>query len=72
MSVREIKVAYERVVDKGLEDDAHEASGPHVEKAAEASCATGRGICIGFYVFDVFGGGLVIVYSAAFARCWLC
>lgn len=46
MSVREVKVAHERVVDKGLEDDAHEASGSHVEKAAEASCTTGRSICV--------------------------
>lgn len=33
VSVGEVEVAYEGVVDEGLEDDGHEAGGPHVEEA---------------------------------------
>lgn len=70
VSVGEVEIAHERVVDEGLQDDRHEAGAAHVKKAAKAGGATRRGGRVGFYVFEVFGGGTVVVGAPALAS-WI-
>lgn len=62
--VREVEVAHKRVVDERLEDNGHEAGATHVEEAAEAGGTTRRSGRVGFDIFEVFGGGMVISTSA--------
>lgn len=70
VSVGEVEVAHERVVDEGLENDRHEAGAAHVEEAPKASGAAGRSGRVGFDVFEVFGGGTVAVDAPALAS-WI-
>lgn len=70
VAVGEVEVAHKWVVDERLEDDRHEARATHVEEAAKAGGAARRGGCVGFYVFEVFGGGTVVVSAPALAS-WI-
>lgn len=63
VSLGQVEVAYEGVVDEGLENNAHEARLAHVVETAQAYGAAGEKGGVADYELVVFGRGRVFVLA---------